>query len=398
MADLINILYIEDNYDNQRLVKRSLASKGYTIEVAPDGTIGLQLAQQQPPDLILMDINLPGLNGYELATKFKALPALCAVPIVAITANTMPGDRERALAAGCDGYISKPIDPRALPEQVASYLGGTREALPTTEAPIFMREYSQQLVQRLEDHVRELEATNERLLKLDRAKNEFLATVSHELRTPLTVIHGYTDLLNLQALGPLNDGQREAIELIRRNSYRLLRHINDLIYLQQVRSSQLDLQQVDLRSMVQSICNDMQPQVDAHQHTLQRAMYPDQANQPLLMLVDSLGIDHAVRHLLENAIVYTPKGGVISVAVQQSERDINIIIRDTGIGIAPADQERVFEPFVRLDETLASVGGAGLGLVIARHVAQAHGGRVAVESVLGVGSTFTLRIPQRLVA
>jgi signal transduction histidine kinase len=398
MANPVTILYIEDNYDNQRLVRRTLTSKGYTIDVAPDGAVGLEMAQQNPPDLILMDINLPGLNGYELTTKFKALAALASVPIVAITANTMPGDRERALAAGCDGYISKPIDPRALPEQVAGYLDGTREALPTAQAPAFMREYSQQLVTRLEAHVGELEAANERLVKLDQAKNDFLATISHELRTPLTVIHGYTDLLNLQALGPLNDGQREAIELIRRNSYRLLRHINDLIYLQQVRSSQLDLQQVDLRGLVQTICNDMQPQVDARQQTLNRAIYPAGATTSLPIVVDSMGIDHAVRHLLENAILYTAEGGIITVAVERTERDIAVIVRDTGSGIAPGDQERIFEPFVRLDDTLASVGGAGLGLVIARHVAEAHDGRVTLQSAVGFGSTFTLRIPLRLAA
>ncbi|MBA3470741.1 MAG: hybrid sensor histidine kinase/response regulator [Herpetosiphonaceae bacterium] len=398
MSTPIIILYIEDNYDNQRLVKRTLTSKGYTIEVAPDGGVGLEMAQLHRPDLILMDINLPGLNGYELTTKFKALPELASVPIVAITANTMPGDRERALAAGCDGYISKPIDPRALPVQVAGYLGGTREALPTADAPTFMREYSQQLVTRLEDHVQELEAANDRLVRLDQAKNEFLATISHELRTPLTVIHGYTDLLNMQALGPLNDGQREAIELIRRNSYRLLRHINDLIYLQQVRSSQLDLQQVDLRGLVQTICNDMQSQVDKRHQTLNREIYPAGETTSLPVLVDSMGIDNAVRHLLENAIVYTAEGGTITVTVERTERKIAVIVRDTGSGIAPADQERIFEPFVRLDDTLASVGGAGLGLVIARHVAQAHDGHVTLESVIGIGSTFTLRIPIRLAA
>ncbi len=398
MSNPITILYIEDNYDNQRLVKRTLTSKGYTIEVAPDGAVGLEMAQLHPPDLILMDINLPGLNGYELTTKFKALPILASVPIVAITANTMPGDRERALAAGCDGYISKPIDPRALPVQVAGYLGGTREALPTAEAPTFMREYSQQLVTRLEDHVRDLETANDRLVKLDRAKNEFLATISHELRTPLTVIHGYTDLLNLQALGPLNDGQREAIELIRRNSYRLLRHINDLIYLQQVRSSQIDLQQVDLRGLVQTICNEMQSQVDKRTQILQRAIYPAGETTSLPILVDAMGMDNAVRHLLENAIVYTAEGGSITVTVERAEHHIAVIVRDTGSGIDLADQERIFEPFVRLDDTLASVGGAGLGLVIARHVAEAHDGTVTLESALGVGSTFTLRIPIRLAA
>ena len=395
MSNAIHILYIEDNHDNQRLVKRILSSRGYQIETAPDGLMGLNMAQTQAPDLILMDINLPGLNGYELTTKFKAMPALMHVPIVALTANTMPGDRERALAAGCDGYISKPIDPRALPEQVASYIGGTREALPMADAPTFMREYSQQLVSRLENHVRELETANERLIKLDRAKNEFLATISHELRTPLTVIHGYTDLLNMRAIGPLNDGQQEAIGLIRRNSYRLLRHINDLIYLQQVRSSQLELQHADVRSLVNAVCNDLQKQIATKQQSLVRRIAPTGDLAPLSVLVDPMGFDTAVRHLLENATLYTSEGGQISISVQSNDEDIAVAVRDNGVGIAPADQARIFEAFVRLDDTLASVGGAGLGLTIARHVAEAHGGTLTVQSTPNAGSTFTFRIPRQ---
>ncbi|MBP8250808.1 MAG: hybrid sensor histidine kinase/response regulator [Herpetosiphon sp.] len=389
MNNSTRILYIEDNADNQRLVRRVLNSRGYVLDIAPEGTTGLRMANDNRPDLILMDINLPGLNGHELTTKFKALPHLSAIPIIAITANTTPGDRERALAAGCDGYISKPIDPRALPDQVASYIGGTREALPNAEVPTFMREYSQQLVMRLENHVRKLEAANERLVKLDRAKNEFLATISHELRTPLTVIHGYIDLLNMQALGTLNDGQRDAVELIRKNSVRLLRHINDLLYLQQVRSSSLETQRHDLRALIGGLCNEMQPNFVAKEQQLIRSL----GSAPVWMMFDAHAIDNALRHLLENANLYTPNRGIINVMLQTTKNEALVVIRDNGIGIDEKDHARVFEQFVRLDETLAQSGGAGLGLVIASHVAQAHGGRITLDSSLGIGSTFTLHLP-----
>ncbi|ABX03241.1 MAG TPA: hybrid sensor histidine kinase/response regulator [Herpetosiphon sp.] len=393
MAGSTRVLYIEDNHDNQRLVRRVLATRGYQIIIANDGNEGWKSAQTDRPDLILMDINLPGLNGYELTTKFKATPQLASVPIVALTANTTPGDRERALAAGCDGYISKPIDPRALPDLVASYIGGTREVLETAEAPSVMREYSQQLVGRLESHVRELETANNRLTRLDQAKNDFLATISHELRTPLTVIHGYIDLLNMQALGPVSDGQREALELMKRNSTRLLRHINDLIYLQQVRSNQMDFAQADLRGLVQSICNDMQPTFLEKNQTLVRNIYVSGIQTPLMIHMDVHGVDNAVRHLLENATQYTAQGGVIQVSVYQDDQLVRVSIRDNGVGIPEDDFERIFEPFVRLDDTLASIGGAGLGLVIAKHVAEAHNGTVSLESTVGVGSIFTLQLP-----
>jgi len=119
------ILYIEDNADNRTLVKRVLMAEGFEVMEAPDGASGLRLIQTTPPDLILMDINLPEVDGYELTTRFKSLPELKDTPIVALTAYVMKGDREKTLSAGCDGYIQKPIDVDRLPEQIHSFLKRT---------------------------------------------------------------------------------------------------------------------------------------------------------------------------------------------------------------------------------------------------------------------------------
>ncbi len=117
------ILYIEDNPENRLLVRRVLESEGYTVVEATDGPAGLEAARQSPPDLILLDINLPEIDGYQMVGRLRSVPGLSTVPIIALTANVMRGDRERTLAAGCDGYIQKPIDVDTLPAQIASYLG-----------------------------------------------------------------------------------------------------------------------------------------------------------------------------------------------------------------------------------------------------------------------------------
>jgi two-component system cell cycle response regulator DivK len=116
------ILYIEDNPDNRMLVRRVLMAEGYELLEAVDGPTGLKVAAENPPDLILMDINLPELDGYEVTSRLKMAPKLAQVPVIAMTANVMRGDREKSLAAGCDGYIQKPIDIDLLPEQVARFL------------------------------------------------------------------------------------------------------------------------------------------------------------------------------------------------------------------------------------------------------------------------------------
>ncbi len=116
------ILYIEDNPENRMLVRRVLTAEGYVLIEAEDGPAGVRAAEENRPDLILMDINLPELDGYEVTSRIKTIPHLARVPVIAMTANVMQGDREKSLAAGCDGYIQKPIDIDVLPEQIATFL------------------------------------------------------------------------------------------------------------------------------------------------------------------------------------------------------------------------------------------------------------------------------------
>jgi len=116
------ILYIEDNPDNRMLVRRVLMAEGYTVLEAEDGPSGVRAAEEGFPDLILMDINLPEIDGYEVTSRIRLIPRLANVPVIAMTANVMQGDREKSLAAGCDGYIQKPIDIDLLPEQIAHFL------------------------------------------------------------------------------------------------------------------------------------------------------------------------------------------------------------------------------------------------------------------------------------
>jgi two-component system cell cycle response regulator DivK len=120
--DVTTILYIEDNIDNRTLVRRVLQIEGYRVMEADSGFKAFEILRSEIPDLVLMDINLPDMDGYEITTRLKQMPSLARVPVIAMTANVMKGDREKTLAAGCDGYISKPIDIDTLPGQIARFL------------------------------------------------------------------------------------------------------------------------------------------------------------------------------------------------------------------------------------------------------------------------------------
>jgi len=154
------ILYIEDNPDNRMLVRSVLLPAGYTVVDAPDGLSGVEAALREEPAVILLDLNLPGIDGYEVVTILRSFAHLAQTPIVAVTAYAMAGDRERTLVAGCDGYIEKPIDVDRLADQVRQFLGGKRERVQAGDEGVYLRELNQHLVYRLLQRVEDLKRLN----------------------------------------------------------------------------------------------------------------------------------------------------------------------------------------------------------------------------------------------
>ena len=382
------IIYIEDNLDNQRLVQRVLAARGYEVLLAEDGPAGLALARAHSPALILVDLGIDGLDGYETTTRLKGMPHLAAVPIIALTADSSAGSRERALAAGCDGFLAKPIDARMLPQQLAEFIAGKREALPSAlEAPM-LRAYNQKLVERLEEQVRELTAANAELQELDRLKSQFLGSLSHELRTPLTAMLGYLELLNRGLLGPLNTQQTEAMTVMGRSAEALSRQINNLLYLQEVRSAQLRRAPVALDVLLRRLVAEVAAQAK-HAKVALSLDLPQPPPAPVEG--DEQALSLGLRHVIENAVKFNMSGGKAAVSLRDEGERAVIRVADTGIGI-PADAlEKIFLPFYQVDSSLArQYPGSGLGLTIARHVAEAHGGQIAVSSTLGRGSVVTM--------
>jgi signal transduction histidine kinase/DNA-binding NarL/FixJ family response regulator len=161
----VKILYIEDNRENRMLVRAVLEAAGYAIVDAEDGLTGIEAAIREEPALILLDINLPGVDGYEIVAILKSFPNLASTPVVAVTAYAMQGDRQRTLVAGCDGYIQKPIDVDAFPRQVAEFLGGKRERVESRDEGVYLRELNQRLVYRLLNQVEELKRLNQHFVR-----------------------------------------------------------------------------------------------------------------------------------------------------------------------------------------------------------------------------------------
>ncbi len=396
------VLYIEDNVANRLLVRRILEAEGYTVLEAEDGLSGIRMAQEALPDLILMDINIPGMDGYEATTKLKSIAALQDVPIIALTAKVMEGDREMALIAGCDGYIQKPLEVDRLPRQLEEFLGGKREEIPLSEERVYLREYSQKLVDRLEEKIAELTRVNEELRNTGRLKSKFISIAAHELRTPLTVIQGYLGIIQARDSSfPMDDKLVEMINGIAKGVERLNSIVMDIIDVTRIEAGALELRPtpMSLREIIQAVFDRMQPFASQRR---QQLTFDDFEHLPKV-LVDGERIQQVFVNLVGNGIKFTPDGGGIHVEAKLVKgegqtipgrpmvmhRDfVEVIVEDSGIGIDVEDQHRIFERFYEVkDSSLHSTSkvefmgsGIGLGLTIARGIVEAHHGWIWVES------------------
>ncbi len=404
------ILYIEDDPGSQVLVKRMLEYAGYEVMVAGTGLAGIDMARQRMPDLILMDINLPDLSGREVTTRLRALDRFQSVPIVALTAQSQVGEREKAIAAGLTGYLTKPIDVDALPGQVARYLQGQRDEV----APELLAEaqtaYSREVVERLEAKIREVEKAYNELNRLDKMKDAFIQLTAHELRTPLTLIYGYGRLLYdspiVAAMIQQSDDVGRLIANLLEAIERMSSVINEILLISRVASGK-----VELSISVVRVVEIIQGVVAAYQAAIeqrQQHVVVDVEQAPGSMYADPDMLTLALENLLGNAIKYTPDGGTITLRATQHEDRVLITVQDTGIGINPDEQTLIFERFYTAGDTqLHSTskvafrgGGLGLGLAIAKGIVEAHGGRIWVESAgrneqTMPGSTFTVSLPLR---
>jgi signal transduction histidine kinase len=234
-----------------------------------------------------------------------------------------------------------------------------------------------------------------RLLEVaNRHKSEFLANMSHELRTPLHAIIGFTKVLLAQMFGPVNEKQREHLSDVLASGQHLLALINDVLDLSKIEAGRLELElsEFSLPDVIESAVTLVRERAAHHRITLTVEVAPDVG----AMVADARKMKQVLLNLLSNAVKFTPDGGRVDVIAGRSGDEVEIAVRDTGIGIAFEDTEAVFEEFRQVGRDAERAReGTGLGLTLTRRFVELHGGRIALASELGKGSTFTVSIPIR---
>jgi signal transduction histidine kinase len=402
------ILYIEDDEASLNLIQRVLIHAGYKVLIAYRALDGIDMARKYRPDLILTDINLPDLSGREITMRLRSDPRLAAVPIVALTAQNQPLERDKTFVAGITGYLTKPVDVSTLAGKIEAYLGGQRDEVDVLMWDAAQRAYNQELVERLEEKVRELENTNRDLRRLDRIKDDFIQLTAHELRTPLTTVYGYCRLVQtssmIQQLVNQDAESKACLQGLIDSIDRMQKVVNEIITISRIASGRVDLKlgPTDLRDIIKGVIDGYSQVVEQRRLQLEYSL-EEWASQ---FYADKALLELALSNILGNAIKYTPDGGRITLRSQVDNGQIQLSVQDTGIGIDPQDQQHIFDRFYTAGDTqLHSTsktafrgGGLGLGLAICRGIVEAHGGHIWVESEghdenRMPGSTFFISLP-----
>ncbi|MCL2726465.1 MAG: hybrid sensor histidine kinase/response regulator [Polyangiaceae bacterium] len=397
---MARVLHIEDDPRNRLLVRKLLSADGHEVVDAADGLEGVRLALAQRPDIVLVDLNIPGLDGFEVTLRLRTEAVLAGVPIIAITAE---GDRDTSFAVGCDGFVQKPINARAFAKQIAGYIGGQRERAMSSPdvASERLRVQSGRIVAHLEEKVAELSAANERLREMNSLRREFYRNISHELATPLTPIVGYVRMLIDGELGETSTAQRKALRAMDDCIRRLRTQLDNLVDVTGLETGKMRFFHRDY-----DFLDTVRRTIAWHADTFAErkiTLLEELPRGPLPGYGDSDRLGRAISQLLDNAAKFTPEGGMVGVRVRPLEATYEIVIADTGPGVAKDHEGRIFDAFYQIDGSPTRAhGGTGVGLAIARRVARGLGGDVKlldagvhIEGAFLGGAVFSLAVAKR---
>ncbi len=405
-----DILVVDDHAETRELLDAHLANAGYRVLTAKSGPEALDAVAAHPPDLILLDVMMPGMDGYEVCRRLKSDERTAFIPIIILTALHDFELRLQGIELGADEFLSKPFNHPELLTRVRSLL--RVKALHDQVAASNRR---------LEEKVAERTAALERALtdlqEMDRLKSEFLSNISHELRTPLTPIKGYLPAILREEFGGLTPEQRRVLGHVAASVERLHRLIDDLLTFIQWEGGEgnLCLASLEMKLVVEA---GLAGVAAAAREKGVKVVGDVPADLPPIR-GDAAALGRAFGHLLENAVKFTPQGGSVMVSarlVDSRSREpvdsskpihqfteqrnppqgewVELLVRDTGVGIPPEALPKIFDRFYQVDSSSTRQhGGTGLGLAIVKRILDAHGASIVVESLEGMGTSFSIRFP-----
>jgi len=369
-----SVLLVDDLEANLLAIEAQLARLNCDLVRVNSGNEALRQLLSRNFAVMLLDVQMPQMDGYEVARHARNHPSTRDVPIIFVTALDTEEHLLRGYGSGAVDYLFKPINPSILRSKVQVFLD------------LYLGR------QRLTDEIEAHKKTMGDLEAASRVKSQFIANMSHELRTPLNAIIGFSELLEDEKVGNLSPSQKSCVQCVQQSGRHLLKLINDMLDLSKIEAGRMELAReptsfVAIAGQVEAV---LRPLVEKRGLTFVASIPEDLPD----LSADPVRLKQILYNLLSNGIKFTPGGGAVRLEAQVIGGQLEVTVRDTGIGVRPEDLPLLFREFEQLNPVQRDgMEGTGLGLVLTKRLVELHGGSIAVASQLGQGSTFTVLLP-----
>lgn len=358
-----DILIVDDTPDNLRVLSAMLSSRGYEVRKALNGQRAIASVQSEPPNLILLDIKMPEMDGYEVCRQLKSTPEGSEVPIIFVSALDDALDKVRAFAAGGVDYVTKPFQ--------------EAEVLARIEHQLRIQQLQHQLLQQ-----------NEELLRSNRELEQFAYVVSHDLQQPLQSVTGFVRLLQLKYESTLDEVAQDYLNRIHETGSRMQRLVQDLLAYAQVGRQDQELQIVDCNKVLQQVLDNLREAFVNKKATLTNDVLP-------IVYGNESQLIQLFQNLISNGIKFMPVDvqPKIHISVTQQKMVWRIGVHDNGIGIQEENCQKIFEIFQRVHSS-STYPGTGIGLATCKKIVEQHSGQIWVDSKFGEGTSFYFTLPR----
>ncbi len=380
-VDVANILIVDDAVDNLELLAAMLQKKGHQVRIASSGNAALDVIQEQPPDLVLLDVQMPGLNGFEVCERIKANDDTAEIPVIFLSAHAESDNILRGFDVGGVDYVGKPFQ--------------FREVIARVHSQLALSQQRRRLIQQREEIAALRERDKKQFEQLNTMQERFLHATAHDLKNPLTTILLYVQMLETEASQTKSDNLQKVAGGIRQSSEKMRALIADILDLAQM---QIGLELQFFPATLQTVIEEAASNFAVIAAEADVNLTLNLPETPVTLSLDVQRMERVFDNLLSNAIKYTPAGGDVTVSMDapgdETGDEICVRVRDSGIGIPEDDLPHLFEAFYRIrTKDHQKESGNGLGLAIVKTIIEQHNGHIDAQSTPGAGSVFTVYLP-----